>query len=1783
MYRKLLLLISIVCIVITIPLSLSAQTVIYTEGFEQGVLSSAWSQAQSEGSSTAWGVSTAGISTVTTAAEGQYYAYFVGTTADTGNKLITSFQDVAALSQLQLSFSLIQPAYSGNVHDELRVYARDSSTAPWNLIASFNEAIGQWSMQDIVIPEEYASWIQLAFEFNSGNGRGIGIDQIKLGNVANCIDVSGLSVSRITDNGATLNWGDQNYAYNYEIKISTTAITDFTAPANVCDSVIFTAPADITGLLANTQYFFYVRANCRAGGYSEWSQGVSFTTLCASTQLPLTENFDSYTTLTNPFPTCWNRLMKSSGDWSGYYETAVAYQAQCVSGGYNNSVGAMKMQSFYNENNQSYNPLVVSNYVSTQSVQTTSLTACQLSFYINSTDLRYELHVGVMSDPLDETTFERVTTVKAANMGLWEQVIIPFDTYSGNGKYVALMMEGGNGTNLTQSMLIDDLQISTINPCAKPTLLRAESVTANSVRLKWNGVSSSYRLVVSSIQIDPTTQNGDIFDGSVTTNNQLLTALNANTTYYFYVLNNCTPQSTWSEEANFSTACGAIVEFPHTENFESYGTQGSGWFNAFPTCWSRIQNISTAQNYPYISPMSLVNGSALYFYSSTNLSAIAVMPEMGVDVSGLKLSFNAVITNPECGIIVGVMTDPTDSATFVEVSRIYPEQTIAFLNYSVYFDQYSGTGRYIAFKSQRDYNNYFYLDDVVVEELASCMPAYELDVENVTANSATATWNQVMGANAYRLKLSNTALTNPNTTFGLLKDTTVTTNSLLLSGLSGSSNYYLYIQTLCDGENSEWVEKYFRTECGTVTALPFYENFDNTTPNTIPNCWKVVQYVNNMPYVSTATNDYDYKGSPSLRFRTSNALVASPAIAGSLNGLQLSFFLAQENSSAGNMVVGVMTDTTDISTFMPLDTFSLNNYLTPTYLEVDLTRPQLTATDYHIVFKQQSNSNYDSFWVDEVTVEAAPSCGRISTTNLLAVLDQSATLSWQAAQSEQTWRIAIGQAPYYPGDAHGTYYTVQAPMFKVLNLTAETTYDYFIQAICAPADTAQWSRASSFTTSGAVAQVPYSFGFEIDDESNNWVISNGASVNQWCVGQATAVTGSNALYISNDGGISNTYSYTMYAHRTHAYAYRTLALEEGQYYISFDWRANGYQGVDLLAAFLVPATVEMLEGGLGDNNGNKPYNSYQFNANDLKEGWQLIGGSVLQLSNYWQTFSQSVTITEAGAYRLVFYWTNGYQSWASNFDPPAAIDNVSVTPLTCGIPSNIEVEMTSTTAQFSWLSFNSPTQWEAKVSSTPISLSALEGVTTDIYDATISQDVVNVTGLTGNTTYYFYVRSICSETDKSQWQLYEFKTPCDGIASLPYSENFNAYTTYGQKIDCWNVVGQANGGPTSYTYLNYGGGSGASLYFNAPSNGGESIITIPRLENDSVKNTMVTFYAYYYNAGASIQVGVVSNLNDPSSFASIHTHTITRSSSWEFVEVDMSSYEGDGQYIAFSVSSSDPYSYGYFFIDNVAITRQNPCKKIRTMNVDRVDPTNARLTWNELNVAATYTIMVSTAPFDPETNQNADVYEMVQDNYLYLSSLTPGTTYYAYIRSECDGEFYSDWSDQVSFKLPCQGVNLPLVETFAQGTPYEELPCWLSLVNVSGSVAIDNTMKPQVAMNTDDGADGRSYKLYSAYSETVSGSNTNYNHSRSIAILPLVNANVQALQLSLNHFTDYYGSHLYVGVMEDPTDYATLELYDSLQLGSWKESIINFSNYTGNGNYIALFTDAQKTAMRYTA
>lgn len=86
------------------------------------------------------------------------------------------------------------------------------------------------------------------------------------------------SVSSITQNTATISWsaGYSETNWDYYYSTSSTAPTSSTPPEG---SASTTSTANISGLTANTTYYWWVRANCGGGDYSGWVSGGSFTTL----------------------------------------------------------------------------------------------------------------------------------------------------------------------------------------------------------------------------------------------------------------------------------------------------------------------------------------------------------------------------------------------------------------------------------------------------------------------------------------------------------------------------------------------------------------------------------------------------------------------------------------------------------------------------------------------------------------------------------------------------------------------------------------------------------------------------------------------------------------------------------------------------------------------------------------------------------------------------------------------------------------------------------------------------------------------------------------------------------------------------------------------------------------------------------------------------------------------------------------------------------------------------------------------------------------------------------------------------------------------------------------------------------------------------------------------------------------------------------------------------------------------------------------------------------------
>jgi hypothetical protein len=81
--------------------------------------------------------------------------------------------------------------------------------------------------------------------------------------------------------------------YEYYVSNTNTAPTANTVPTGSVSNNY--SSADLTGLSASTIYFYWVRSNCGNGGVSAWSQMATFTTLCDTSQVPYTQDFETAT------------------------------------------------------------------------------------------------------------------------------------------------------------------------------------------------------------------------------------------------------------------------------------------------------------------------------------------------------------------------------------------------------------------------------------------------------------------------------------------------------------------------------------------------------------------------------------------------------------------------------------------------------------------------------------------------------------------------------------------------------------------------------------------------------------------------------------------------------------------------------------------------------------------------------------------------------------------------------------------------------------------------------------------------------------------------------------------------------------------------------------------------------------------------------------------------------------------------------------------------------------------------------------------------------------------------------------------------------------------------------------------------------------------------------------------------------------------------------------------------------------------------------------------------
>ena len=226
------------------------------------------------------------------------------------------------------------------------------------------------------------------------------------------------------------------------------------------------------------------------------------------------------------------------------------------------------------------------------------------------------------------------------------------------------------------------------------------------------------------------------------------------------------------------------------------------------------------------------------------------------------------------------------------------------------------------------------------------------------------------------------------------------------------------------------------------------------------------------------------------------------------------------------------------------------------------------------------------------------------------------------------------------------------------------------------------------------------------------------------------------------------------------YATKLLNFTEGKFEFAYNWMANGETNWDFLRVALAPASVSLTAG-------TSLPSGLTYSA--VPSGWIAIdGGSQLVGVTDWQSQSVGVNVP-AGNYYLVMAWRN---DGSGGVQPPAAVDNVSITRVACPYDvTGLSVsDITTSSATLSWEG-GEATQWQVAYGTA----NNFEGATEEI----VSTASYNMTSLQSSSTYFVKVRAFCGGEDFGSWSnVLSFATACDAmdLSNVDFSENFDGIT-----------------------------------------------------------------------------------------------------------------------------------------------------------------------------------------------------------------------------------------------------------------------------------------------------------------------------------------------------------------------------------------------------------------------
>ena len=1823
--RKLILLfLAVLCLLC--PVKADVRYALAPVGFEEGVLPDGWTQENIEGTVN-WQVEGGpGVSLADPvgAKSGDYRLAIrraKGATSGFVTRLISPAMDISEMQNPQLCFAHAQVA-TFDYFDTLRVWYRTTADAQWTLLEEFASPIPAWKNETLPL-EKYlqGTAYQIAFEVEDHAGKGVVLDDICVLQPSICqkplfqmVQPSSRSAFIEFVAGGT-GYGSQ--ADLFDLIVSDSALADPSAAQ--ASEVLYMQKGmtdnslTITGLDTYTTYYAYLRTNCadNASGYTEWTSTQFQTSMLNS--LPYVENFNQKKT-TSDYAVINGWTFATDIDNAGvpfvYVGASSTYKQ-------NYSVDSTSYLAFVGAASTSVSPVPKGKYVYAATPELDgNLSQCEVSFwgtaysYIANgatKDYAAELTVGVMTNPADYTTFTPVKTVTVESGYQFKHFVVSLSDYQGNGKYVALRSAAAKdnvffvdnfSVVVTAAPVPEDIRISDVLPSGFNVSTALHGADSWNIKVAAKYVRNAASLADADCLVSQTGLTASSFHvasadlAGKTVCVYLQAVKNGVTSDWAFPVTLRVPtvgSLPITLDMNSDNAEISIYTFNNEIHYRSSAKTVNGIY--FP--------LRSFDYYPTRSTSSpTYNGGHLDLHGTDNYFVLPYVENMDSLVLSFRLSVGSWSSSytsytGQSRVAVGVMTDPYDLSTFVEVARFEGDDT-KYIKCETDFLSYTGTGHYVAVRAveaaqQGSYNTYNALDDIVLKKIPICRLPKNV-VSDPMVSTAALSWD------AQAMTKWLVSLYGDRNLTTLLQDSVVATSAVTFGGLSSGKTYYFTIRTICGTDTIEAEDTYSFT---TLVGIPFLEKFTTTS---IPDGWSrwkgLLADVFNGSTLTSSTSYWNFGSKSGV---TTDGYVAwiniystgcaywlmMPELyinADADDAVQLSFEAAltpyssaiskRDQGTDDQFTVVISTDNGATWTRANATVWNNANDSTTDFVLNDLPDDKMQkytidlskyiGTKIRIAFYAESTvSNADNYLlIDNVSVNTFDvNCQGIKSLSAVALSETEADISWTVGGA-QSLHLDV-----YADDATTALFSgdVTASPYRLIGLNTNTLYHVVAHQSC---DLNGDTLTASFRTQCG-AYTPAELGtvdFSDPDALTCWTVGIGDTTG---VGKAyltapdtRSITGfGKVLYLNKPQSTSSSY----YGNNYYAILPPLNIDDITKYQVVFDAAVNTTKADTANVARLYVGVI------------TDPSDLSTFEVTDTL-ALQYAADS-LALRSYAIGFDnyQGDYLGEMGKYIVLMV------AAARNYSDIAIVDNVRIEAVdACHQVLNTEVSDIRTDA--------ATLHWTSAAGSARVVVSTVlcnpDTVSDFVFDDIIANTgSVTVTNLSAGTAYYAYIRAICGEGDTARWSGHTVFTTS---YSVPYAENFSAgnstsdWTVYKKSFpagaDTLDISSIAPATGTTAWYITTVPSGITGMQDNAArvevwSTGSydalfvSPAISLPQL-GDTDDPIAVSFkVAKTKYSSSSSATGVEDSSDDKFSvMVSLDggaTWTRSNSTVWasdgsgdynyndfslkaKRCRMDLSKYAGKSIRIGFFTESTISNPDTYLYLDSVAIDHYQPtCDGIINLYAiaDSISTQSASLFVKATNFSDTieYVYAIDSVDFATAQPVHAD------SSLIHLSGLQHSSTYAVYARTLCASGDTSAWFGPVYFDTKCM-ASVPVLYNFDDTDNRHLLTSYYYMENCWETRYTSSSSMPYLHDNT-------SYYTYAYSGSSALGFYMgSYSSNYSLAALPMVEGNLDTLQLSFmaragsatsSGFScadDTYLHSVMVGTMDNLNDTSTFRL-----------------------------------------